>query len=91
MIQFFGDPATRVVAVASSKTLTPETIDKLHWLFDGAPLLEAKQLKGVFYGPRASMLTPWSTNAVEITQNMGIDGIERIEEYLSEADRKSVV
>ena len=85
MIQFFGDPATRVVAVASSKTLTPETIDKLHWLFDGAPLLEAKQLKGVFYGPRASMLTPWSTNAVEITQNMGIDGIERIEEYLSEA------
>jgi phosphoribosylformylglycinamidine synthase len=85
MIQFFGDPATRVVAVASSKTLTPETIDKLHWLFDGAPLLKAKQLKGVFYGPRASMLTPWSTNAVEITQNMGIDGIERIEEYLSEA------
>ena len=85
MIKFFGDPATRVVAVASSKTLTPETIDKLHWLFDGAPLLEAKQLKGVFYGPRASMLTPWSTNAVEITQNMGIDGIERIEEYLSEA------
>ena len=85
MIQFFGDPANRVVAVASSKTLTPETIDKLHWLFDGAPLLEAKQLKGVFYGPRASMLTPWSTNAVEITQNMGIDGIERIEEYLSEA------
>ena len=84
MIQFFGDPATRVVAVASSKTLTPETIDKLHWLFNGAPLLEANQLKGIFYGPRASMLTPWSTNAVEITQNMGIDGIERIEEYLSE-------
>ena len=39
---------------------------------------------GIFYGPRASMVTPWSTNAVEITQNMGIQGIVRMEEYLSE-------
>lgn len=28
------------------------------------------------------MITPWSTNAVEITQNMGITGIIRIEEFL---------
>jgi phosphoribosylformylglycinamidine synthase len=27
------------------------------------------------------MITPWSTNAVEITQNMGIVGISRIEEF----------
>jgi phosphoribosylformylglycinamidine synthase len=27
------------------------------------------------------MVTPWSTNAVEITQNMGITGITRIEEF----------
>jgi phosphoribosylformylglycinamidine synthase len=27
------------------------------------------------------MITPWSTNAVEITQNMGIAGIIRIEEF----------
>jgi len=27
------------------------------------------------------MITPWSTNAVEITQNMGISGIIRIEEF----------
>mgnify|MGYP000309556287 CR=1 FL=1 len=27
------------------------------------------------------MITPWSTNAVEITQNMGMDGIIRIEEF----------
>ena len=27
------------------------------------------------------MITPWSTNAVEITQNMGLNGIQRIEEY----------
>ncbi|MBQ5681543.1 MAG: phosphoribosylformylglycinamidine synthase, partial [Bacteroidaceae bacterium] len=30
---------------------------------------------------RREMITPWSTNAVEITQNMAIDGISRIEEY----------
>ena len=29
------------------------------------------------------MITPWSTNAVEITQNMGINGIIRIEEFNS--------
>jgi phosphoribosylformylglycinamidine synthase len=28
------------------------------------------------------MITPWSTNAVEITQNMGISGIRRIEEFI---------
>ena len=27
------------------------------------------------------MITPWSTNAVEITENMGISGIKRIEEF----------
>ena len=27
------------------------------------------------------MITPWSTNAVEITQNMGIEGILRIEAF----------
>ena len=27
------------------------------------------------------MVTPWSTNAVEITQNMNLNGISRIEEY----------
>ncbi|MFT4643334.1 MAG: phosphoribosylformylglycinamidine synthase, partial [Candidatus Azotimanducaceae bacterium] len=31
--------------------------------------------------PRAAMITPWSTNAVEITQNMGVSGIIRIEEF----------
>ena len=28
------------------------------------------------------MTTPWSTNAVEITQNMGVSGIKRIEEFI---------
>jgi phosphoribosylformylglycinamidine synthase len=38
-------------------------------------------LTDFFIGPRAAMITPWSTNAVEITQNMGIEGIIRIEEF----------
>jgi phosphoribosylformylglycinamidine synthase len=29
------------------------------------------------------MVTPWSTNAVEITENMGISGIIRIEEFIT--------
>ena len=38
-------------------------------------------IEGAFIGPRKEMITPWSTNAVEITQNMGITGIKRIEEF----------
>ena len=83
MIQFFGDAATKVFVVQCSQTLSPENHEKLTWLFGEAPLLEVKKIEGVFYGPRATMITPWSTNAVEIAQNMGITEITRIEEYLS--------
>ena len=81
MIQFFGNPTSKLIAVASASPLSPSDIEKLDWLFGGAPLIHESEIKGYFYGPRASMLTPWSTNAVEITQNMGIVGINRIEEY----------
>ena len=53
------------------------------WLFGGAKPLEDKALTGLFIGPRKEMITPWSTNAVEITQTMGINGIQRIEEFFS--------
>lgn len=43
--------------------------------------LQSETLEGWYVGPRREMITPWSTNAVEITQNMGISGILRIEEY----------
>ena len=43
--------------------------------------LEKLVLDGFFIGPRKEMVTPWSTNAVEITLNMGISGIERIEAF----------
>jgi len=61
-------------------------IQKLKWLFGGAELIDQKKIKGFFTGPRKEMITPWSTNAVEITQNMGIDGISRIEAYIETED-----
>ncbi|RAV28744.1 phosphoribosylformylglycinamidine synthase [Sinomicrobium soli] len=81
MILFFGNPEQKVFAVQAGKELSREDISKLTWLFGGAPKLEAASLDAFFVGPRAAMITPWSTNAVEITQNMGISGIIRIEEF----------
>lgn len=81
MIHFFGDETSLVFAVQSHKELSSETISKLNWLFGNVNKIEKSVLTDFFVGPRASMITPWSTNAVEITQNMGINGILRIEEY----------
>jgi phosphoribosylformylglycinamidine synthase len=92
MIYFFGNESKTVFAVASQTEFSAETISKLTWLFQAelrtTPSSQPKSvLADFFVGPRASMITPWSTNAVEITQNMGITGIERIEEFLQvEAD-----
>src|SRR5690606_28566500 len=63
-----------------------EDILKLNWLFGKATKVDGDSVKGYFVGPRAAMVSPWSTNAVEITQNMGIVGIIRIEEYTPVAD-----
>ncbi|WP_461533540.1 phosphoribosylformylglycinamidine synthase [Sinomicrobium sp.] len=82
MILFFGKPEQKVFAVQTDKELSREDISKLTWLFGDAPRLDAASLDAFFVGPRAAMITPWSTNAVEITQNMGISGIVRIEEFL---------
>lgn len=79
MITFFKKGRLHLYAVQSAKALSLEDIEKLEWLFDGAKPLKAKMVKGRYIGPRKEMITPWSTNAVEITRNMGISGIERIE------------
>ncbi|MDI1315707.1 phosphoribosylformylglycinamidine synthase [Flavobacterium sp.] len=81
MIHFFGNESTTLFAVQSQNELSAETISKLNWLFANAPKIEKSVLTDFFIGPRAAMITPWSTNAVEITQNMGIEGIIRIEEF----------
>ncbi len=83
MIHFFGNPTVKIFAVQTNETLTQEETTKLTWLFGNEPKLDTASIDAFFIGPRAAMITPWSTNATEITQNMGIEGIERIEEYLS--------
>lgn len=82
MIQFFQSSDKSVLAVETSHTFSKNDIGKLIWLFSGATPVEADVVKGRFVGPRREMITPWSTNAVEITQNMGLEGISRIEEYV---------
>lgn len=81
MILFFQANAGSILAVQTSIPLETEAIDKLVWLFSGARLLPDTQIHAILVGPRREMITPWSTNAVEITQIMGIPGIERIEEF----------
>ncbi|MNK06456.1 Phosphoribosylformylglycinamidine synthase [compost metagenome] len=81
MIHFFGNQTSTVFAVQSQNELSAEDISKLNWLFGNAHKIEKSVLTDFFVGPRATMITPWSTNAVEITQNMGITGILRIEEF----------
>ena len=81
MLLFFGEVSTKIVVVQTSSILSKKNIEKLVWLFDNKPLINTQKINGLFIGPRASMVSPWSTNAVEITQNMGINGILRIEEY----------
>jgi phosphoribosylformylglycinamidine synthase len=81
MILFFEGKTKNTIAVGTTKKLPGKEIEKLIWLFGEAILLDSDKIKGVFVGPRKEMITPWSTNAVEITQNMGIDGISRIEEF----------
>jgi phosphoribosylformylglycinamidine synthase len=86
MILFFKEPG-KAIAVGTQTSLNQTDIDKLTWLFGEAVWLQTDQLEGQFIGPRREMITPWSTNAVEITQNMGIKGIERIEEFIDSTDQ----
>ncbi len=82
MVTFFGGLNNTIFAIQSTKDLTSSDIEKLAWLFGGAAQIDEPSVEGTFRGPRREMITPWSTNAVEITQNMGISGIIRIEEFI---------
>ncbi|MBP6587039.1 MAG: phosphoribosylformylglycinamidine synthase, partial [Flavobacterium sp.] len=86
MIHFFENQSKTVYAVQTQDLLSAQDISKLNWLFADAHKIEKSVLADFFVGPRATMVTPWSTNAVEITQNMGISGIIRIEEFHKATD-----
>ena len=89
MIRFFKSSGNIYFAVKVSIKFTPDITDKLQWLFGNADVIDKDVINGFFTGPRKEMITPWSTNAVEITQNMGITGIERIEEFQAVDSRKA--
>ena len=89
MILFFRTPQQSVIAVECDHALPQADSEKLCWLFGNATPESNEQLSGCFVGPRREMITPWSTNAVEITQNMGLSGIARIEEYFPVADENA--
>lgn len=81
MILFFRTKEKSVIATDVDHKLTPDEVNELCWLYGDAEVLSGENLTGQYVGPRREMVTPWSTNAVEITQNMGLRGISRIEEY----------
>ena len=89
MILFFRTPNQNVIATEVKQTLSVEDIQKLCWLYGEAIVEKEENLQGCFVGPRREMITPWSTNAVEITQNMGLEGISRIEEYFPVKDENA--
>ncbi|MBQ8046782.1 MAG: phosphoribosylformylglycinamidine synthase [Prevotella sp.] len=81
MILFFRTPSKSVIATEFDHQPTADETARLEWLYGGAECLKDEALEGLFVGPRREMITPWSTNAVEITQNMCLNGIARIEEF----------
>lgn len=90
MILFFKKQDNNIYALSSSSSFNKEETEKLEWLFGGAKLLNETILEGKYIAPRKEMISPWSTNAVEITQNMGLEGIDRIEEFIFCEEGKEV-
>ena len=88
-ITFFKTPSNSIIATESDHILDTVEQEKLCWLYGEASVEDEQHLTGYFVGPRREMITPWSTNAVEITHNMAITGITRIEEYYPVKDEKA--
>ena len=81
MFLFFKTQNEHVIATEINHQPNQQEIDELSWLYGDATLMAEQALQGFYVGPRREMITPWSTNAVEITQNMNLSGISRIEEF----------
>lgn len=89
MILFFKTPQETIIATEMDHQPSQEETNKLCWLFGGAECIDTQQLDGIYVGPRREMVTPWSTNAVEITENMNLTGITRIEEYFPVSSKEA--
>jgi len=89
MILFFRTPSAAIYAVEAARSLAEDDIQKLTWLFSGAIFDKSQSIAGFFIGPRKEMVSPWSTNAVEMTQTMGVSGVVRIEEFCEAKDKNA--
>ncbi len=89
MVYFYSADKQHYFLIVSNRQLDISDQQKLSWLFGGAKLCIKTSIEGLFVGPRKEMITPWSTNAVEITVNMGISGIERIEQFKKVENRNA--
>ena len=89
MILFFKTPQETIIATEMDHQPSQDETNKLCWLFGGAECIDTPQLDGIYVGPRREMVTPWSTNAVEITENMNLTGITRIEEYFPVSSKEA--
>ncbi len=81
MVSFFQTPLKKVYAVQSAAYLKSEDIKKISWLFGDALFKENERIEGHYIGAKREMVSPKSTNAVDIAHNMGITDIRRIEEF----------
>ncbi|MBK6264288.1 phosphoribosylformylglycinamidine synthase [Marivirga sp. S37H4] len=81
MLSFFKGRSHQIYAVGHQVPFTTIDLEKLLWLFDAEKMMLPDELQETYVGPRKEMISPWSTNAVEITQTMGISGISRIEPF----------
>jgi phosphoribosylformylglycinamidine synthase len=80
MIQFFQTQSQSIIAAQVSQAFSESDLQKMRWLLEATQIKE-KSISGIFVGPRREMITPWSTNAVDITNNLGLEGIIRMEEF----------
>jgi len=83
--QFFENG--KFIYLADLEAELPDAdLDKLAWLLNAKPI-KNNELQGSFVGPRKEMVTPWSTNAVEIARGSGVEGVTRIEKFQPEAGK----
>jgi phosphoribosylformylglycinamidine synthase len=81
MLSFFQGKNHQIYALGHKNPFSETDIEKLLWLLDAEKTIPSSELTGIYVGPRKEMVSPWSTNAVEITQTMGLNGIFRIEMF----------
>lgn len=89
MIYFFEVSEDQIIAVDTPEKLESGVLASLSWAFGNARLIEKTEISGFFVGPRKEMITPWSTNAIEIASNMGIQSLIRAEEYFRVENKKA--